>query len=126
MNLSEETDSTESKQEPEAKVLYLVVKRPDATYVHKWKGSRLLELHTNQKAMNKIEKYRNERLFVKLFSNRQILCSVMVDEVQKNEDGTFLVKFKDIREDHWVMPGEIRTFAGGFAEGRAPIPVPLN
>lgn len=107
------------------KALYLVVKRPDPTYAHKWQGSRLLELHTNQKALSKIEKYKDERLFVKLASNREILCSVIVDTIQKNEDGTFLVKFKDIREDHWVMPGEIRIFAGGFAEGRPPIPVPL-
>jgi len=109
-----------------ATVLYLVVKRPDATYAHKWQGSRLLELHTHQKALNKIEKYRNERLFVKLPSSREILCSVMVEDIQKKEDGTYLVKFKDIREDAWVMPGEIRTFAGGFAEGRAPIPVPIS
>jgi hypothetical protein len=109
-----------------AKVLYLVVKRPDTAYAHKWSGARLLMLHTNQKAVSKIEKYRSERLFVKLASNREILCSVMVEDVKKNEDGTFHVTFKDIREDHWVLPGEIRTFAGGFAEGRAPIPVPLS
>ena len=109
-----------------AMALYLVVKRPDAVYAHKWQGSRLLELHTNQKALKKIEKYRNERLFVKLAANREIVCSVMVEDIQKNEDGTFNVKFKDIREDLWVMPGEIRVFAGGFAEGRPPIPVPMN
>jgi len=44
------------------KVLYLVVKRPDAVYSNKWMGSRLLELHTNQKVMNKIDKYKAERL----------------------------------------------------------------
>lgn len=107
-------------------VLYLVVKRPDPSYSHKWQGSRLLELHTNQKALNKIEKYRSARLFVKISSKRDIVCSVMVDDVQKNEDGTFLVKFKDIREDPWVLPGSIKSFAGGFAEGVPPIPVPLN
>jgi len=50
----------------------------------------------------------------------------MVDDVQKNTDGTYLVKFKDIREDPWVLPGEVKSFAGGCAEGRAPIPVPMN
>ncbi len=108
------------------KVLYLVVKRPDLAYTHKWQGARLLVLHTNQKCLNKIEQHKTERLFVKLASNREILCSVLVDEIQAKEDGTHLVKFKDIREDPWVLPGEIRTFAGGFAVGRAPIPVPMN
>jgi hypothetical protein len=107
-------------------VLYLVVKRPDGAYNHKWQGARLLVLHTNQKTLNKIEQYRTERLFIKLASNREILCSVMVDDIEKKDDGTHLVKFKDIREDPWVLPGEIRTFAGGFAVGRAPIPVPMN
>lgn len=116
----------EVKLSDQEKVLYLVVKRPDPSYTHKWMGSRLLELHTNPKAAKKIEMYRNERLFVKLSTKRDICCSVMVDEIQKNEDGTHLVKFKDIREDHWILPGEIRTFAGGFAEGRPPIPVPMN
>jgi hypothetical protein len=108
------------------KTLYLAIKRPDPKFNHKWRGSELLELHTNEKAMGKIEKYRNERLFVKVASKRDIICSVMVDEVQKNEDGTFLVKFKDIRRDHWILPGAIKSFAGGFAEGPPPIPVPLN
>lgn len=109
-----------------ATVLYLAVKRPDPQYNHKWQGFRLLELHTNQKAMNKIEKYKTERLFVKIASKRDIVCSVIVDAVEKNADGTFLVKFKEIREDHWVLPGTIKSFAGGFAEGPAPIPVPFN
>lgn len=116
----------EVKLSDSEKVLYLAVKRPDASYSHKWKGPRLLELHTNQKAISKIEKYRDQRMFVKGSSNREIICSVMVDTVEKNEDGTFKVTFKDIREDQWVMPGEIRSFAGGFAEGRPPIPVPLS
>ncbi|NJM10020.1 MAG: hypothetical protein HC883_03795 [Bdellovibrionaceae bacterium] len=105
-------------------VLYLIVKRPDS--ISKWKGSRLLEFQTNQKVMNKIEKYRTERLFVKGSSKRDILCSVIVDTVVKNEDGTYLITFKDIREDHWVLPGAIKSFAGGFAEGPPPIPVPLH
>ena len=108
------------------KVLYLNVKRPDVAYNNKWKGARLFELHTTQKVMTKIEKYRNERLFVKLPSKRDILCSVLVEDVQKNEDGTYLIKFKDIREDHWVLPGEIVSFAGGCAEGPPPLPVPSN
>ncbi|MGZ3721907.1 MAG: hypothetical protein ACXVA9_03180 [Bdellovibrionales bacterium] len=108
------------------KVLYLIVKRPDATYNNKWMGSRLMELHTNQKVVNKIEKYRNDRLFVKIGAKRDIVCSVMVEDVLKNPDGTFNVKFKDIREDHWVLPGEVRSFAGGCAEGPPPIPVPMN
>ncbi len=107
-------------------VLYLVVKRPDPTYNHKWQGHRLLKLHTNEKAMNVIEKYRSERLFVKAFNKRDIICSVIVEDVLKNEDGTFVVKFKDIRRDHWVLPGEIKSFAGGYAEGPPPIPVPMN
>ena len=109
-----------------AKVLYIVVKRPDPKYDHKWQGSRLLELHTTQVAVNKIEKYRNERLFVKVPTKREILCSVMVDDITKKEDGTFLIRFKDIRQDPWVLPGEVKSFAGGFAEGIPPIPVPLN
>ncbi len=109
-----------------SKALYLMVKRPDPKGNHKWRGSELMELHTNEKAMGKIELHRNERLFVVVSTNRQIVCSVMVDEVQKNPDGTYMVKFKDIRRDNWVLPGAIRSFAGGFAEGPPPLPVPLN
>lgn len=105
---------------------YLAVKRPDPQFQNKWQGSRLLELHTNKKVMAKIEKYRNERIFVKAAAKREISCSVMVDEVRENADGTFLVKFKDIRTDHWVVPGAIKSFAGGFTEGPPPIPVPMN
>lgn len=108
------------------KTLYLAVKRPDPNYQHKWQANRLLELHTNQKAMNMIEKYRNTRLFVKIASKRDIVCSVIVEEVVKNDDGTFNVKFNDIRCDNWVLPGAIKSFAGGFAEGPPPIPVPVN
>jgi len=106
-------------------VLYLAVKRPDPTYKHKWRGAELLELHTNEKAKNMIEKYRSERLFVKVASKRDIVCSVIVEDIVKNEDGTFIVKFKEIRKDPWVLPGDIKSFAGGFAVGRAPIPVPM-
>jgi len=108
-------------------VLYLIVKRPDPKLRHKWRGSELLEFHTNAKAKAKIEKYRSERLFVKISTRRDIVCSVMVEDVLANEDGTFVVKFSDIRTDHWVVPGEIKgTAAAGFAEGRAPLPVPMN
>jgi hypothetical protein len=108
-------------------VLYLIVKRPDPKLQHKWRGSELLEFHTNSKAKNKIEKYRGERLFVKLTDRRDIVCSVIVEDVISNEDGTFIVKFNDIRKDHWVVPGEIKgTASSGFVEGRAPLPVPLN
>lgn len=107
-------------------VLYLNLKRPDPTYNHKWQGFRLLELHTPAKVMSKIEKHKDERLFVKVSTKREIVCSVVVDEVVKNEDGTFTVKMKEIREDSWVLPGAIRSFAGGFAEGPPPIPVPVN
>lgn len=107
-------------------VLYLDVKRPDPKYHHKWRGSELLVLHTTQKAMDVIEKYRSERLFIKMASKRDIVCSVIVEDVLKNEDGTFMVKFRDIRRDHWVLPGGIKSFAGGLAVGPPPIPVPTN
>jgi hypothetical protein len=108
-------------------VLYLIVKRPDAKLQHKWRGSDLLEFHANEKTKNKIEKYRGQRLFVKLSTKRDIVCSVVVEDVVSNEDGTYMVKFNDIRKDHWVVPGEIKgTAATGFVEGRAPLPVPSN
>lgn len=106
------------------KTCYLAVKRPDPKFNHTWRGSELLDLHTIEKTIAKIEKYRAERLFVVVVSKREVICSVMVDEIQKNEDGTFLVKFKEIRRDHWVLPGAIKSFAGGIAEGPPPIPVP--
>ncbi len=105
---------------------YLAVKRPDPKFKHKWRAAELLELHTTEKVIAKIEKYRNERLFIKVGGQREIVCSVLVDEIEKNSDGTYLVKFKEIRTDHWVMPGAIKSFAGGFAEGPPPIPVPIN
>jgi hypothetical protein len=112
--------------EPET-VLYLIVKRPDAKLQHKWRGSDLLEFHTNEKAKNKIEKYRGQRLFVKLSNRRDIVCSVIVEDVVTNPDGSFMVKFNEIRKDNWVVPGEIKgTAATGFVEGRAPLPVPMN
>jgi hypothetical protein len=111
----------------ETQVLYLIVKRPDPKFQHKWRGSELLEFHTSEKARSKIEKYRGERLFVKITDKRDIVCSVIVEDVIANEDGTFVVKFNDIRRDHWVVPGEIKgTAAAGFVEGRPPIPVPSN
>lgn len=107
-------------------MFYLVVKRPDPKFNHKWRGSHLLELHTDQKIMNLIDKNRSERLFVKISSRRDIICSVIVDDAIKNEDGTFMVKFKEIRTDGWVLPGEIKSFAGGIVKGPPPIPVPTN
>lgn len=106
-------------------VLYLIVKRPDTKLQHKWRGSELLEFHTNAKAKSKIDKFQGQRLFVKISNRRDIICSVIVEEIIANEDGTFLVKFNDIRRDPWVVPGEIKgTAAAGFFEGRAPVPVP--
>src|SRR5882757_9705031 len=89
-------------------VLYLIVKRPDPKCQHKWRGSELLEFHTNAKAKSKIDKFRSERLFVKISNRRDIICSVIVEDIIANEDGTFLVKFNDIRRDPWVVPGEIK------------------
>ncbi|MGE4130496.1 MAG: hypothetical protein AB7F86_02600 [Bdellovibrionales bacterium] len=110
----------------EKKVLYIVVRRPDAKYNHKWQGARMLELHTDQKAVNLIEKYRADRLFVKISTKREIICSVVVEDIQKNEDGTVVVKFNDIRTDHWVIPGEVKGNTRGYVEGPPPIPVPTN
>lgn len=108
-------------------VLYLIVKRPDPKLNHKWQGSDLLAFHATEKAKNKIEKYRGQRMFVKLSTRRDIICSAMLEEVVDNQDGTYMVKLNEIRKDHWVVPGEIKgTAATGFYEGRAPLPVPLN
>gem|GEM_PF-5481487 len=105
-------------------VLYLYVKRPDSS--SKWIGGRLQEFQTNQKVISKIEKHKDERMFVKASSKRDIVCSVMIDQVTKNPDGTFLVTCKEVRQDVLIMPGVIKSFAGGFAEGPPPITVPLN
>ncbi len=105
-------------------VLYLYVKRPDSA--SKWIGSRLQEFQTNQKVITKIEKHKDERMFVKASSKRDIVCSVMIDQVTKNPDGTFLVTCKEVRQDVVIMPGVIKSFAGGFAEGPPPITVPLS
>jgi hypothetical protein len=107
-------------------VLYLIVKRPDTSFAHKWQGPHLMSFHANEKSMKLIEKHRNERLFVKVSTKREITCSVIVEDVQKNEDGTFMVNFKEIRTDHWVVPGTVRGVTRGCVEGPPPISVPMN